>query len=155
MHALRAIPKTLPPKPRLLLFHLTAAMIACSSCREWFHGRCVGLNQSQMRSQRQYTCPVCTAVKGSEEQLDRLVEKLQRTRRPQRSELAALLPDLEVSRCRCCACPLLRWRASAPLGSLQPCCLRSSHLPPVLTTAAGAARGARGGGAAGPHPQEV
>ena len=38
-------------------------MISCDLCGEWYHMRCVGVTQSQARTLKKYTCPVCVAVK--------------------------------------------------------------------------------------------
>lgn len=70
-------------------------MLGCDTCGEWFHARCVGVTQSQMRSLRRFLCPVCLAIKGHTEALEGCVAKLQRTKRPGRDELAALLPEVE------------------------------------------------------------
>ena len=167
MHPLCPQPPTLPPLA-------CAAMISCDGCGDWFHSRCVGLSQSQMRGQRRFTCPICIAIKarsgcaccgllcllccawctgkqdraaakgpadlsrhvfahsslpgqrgsfgmimrsqaaqcswsqhlhvcplprllqGNTDPLESCIAKLQRTKRPERDELAALLPDLQV-----------------------------------------------------------
>ena len=54
---LRILPARLPC--------LLVGMANCDSCGEWFHARCVGLSQAQMRSLKRYVCPVCIAVKVS------------------------------------------------------------------------------------------
>eukprot|EP01102_Stenamoeba_stenopodia_P005557 TRINITY_DN16315_c0_g1_i1.p1 TRINITY_DN16315_c0_g1~~TRINITY_DN16315_c0_g1_i1.p1 ORF type:complete len:726 (+),score=177.19 TRINITY_DN16315_c0_g1_i1:307-2484(+) len=34
-------------------------MIACDSCDDWFHVRCVGLTQAAAKRLKQYICPIC------------------------------------------------------------------------------------------------
>jgi len=34
-------------------------MIACDSCDDWFHVRCVGLTQAAAKRIKQYICPLC------------------------------------------------------------------------------------------------
>lgn len=49
-------------------------MICCDSCREWFHGDCVGitetLGQSMERSGQEFICPPCTTKRQSQLQAE-------------------------------------------------------------------------------------
>lgn len=37
--------------------------VACCSCRDWYHLRCVSVGQVQAKTLRGWTCPVCEAVR--------------------------------------------------------------------------------------------
>ncbi|KAM9751599.1 uncharacterized protein ACNS7B_008417 [Menidia menidia] len=48
-------------------------MICCGSCQVWFHGDCVGINETQgrkMEGKGQYTCPPCTAKRQNQAQFE-------------------------------------------------------------------------------------
>lgn len=40
-----------------------SVMVACCSCRDWYHQRCVLVGQVQAKALRSWTCPVCEAVR--------------------------------------------------------------------------------------------
>ena len=47
-------------------------MLRCDGCREWFHQRCVAIDDELFENLSQpkvpYTCPQCTAVNSSDQQ---------------------------------------------------------------------------------------
>lgn len=75
-------------------YNVDTSMISCDLCGEWYHMRCVGVTQTQARSLRKYSCPICAAVRNVMEPLEYALGKLRRTRRPTRDELGALLEEL-------------------------------------------------------------
>jgi hypothetical protein len=46
-------------------YHVDTAMISCDACGEWYHMRCVGVTQTQARTLKKYSCPICAAVRVS------------------------------------------------------------------------------------------
>ena len=44
-------------------YNVDTSMISCDLCGEWYHMRCVGVTQTQARSLRKYSCPICAAVR--------------------------------------------------------------------------------------------
>jgi len=77
-------------------YNVDTSMISCDLCGEWFHIRCVGLSQTQARSLRKYTCPICAAVRNMMDPLEYSLGKLRRTQRPHRNELGQLLAEIKV-----------------------------------------------------------
>jgi len=75
-------------------YNVDTSMISCDLCGEWYHMRCVGVTQTQARSLRKYSCPICAAVRNVMEPLEYALGKLRRTRRPTRDELGALLEEV-------------------------------------------------------------
>jgi hypothetical protein len=75
-------------------YNVDTSMISCDLCGEWYHMRCVGVTQTQARSLRKYSCPICAGVRNVMEPLEYALGKLRRTRRPTRDELGALLEEV-------------------------------------------------------------
>jgi PHD-finger len=44
-------------------YNVDTAMISCDACHDWYHLRCVGVSQTQARSLRKYSCPICAAIR--------------------------------------------------------------------------------------------
>ncbi|CAH1784410.1 unnamed protein product [Owenia fusiformis] len=42
----------------------TQFMIECESCKDWFHGRCVGVAERQAADIESYHCPTCQGIHG-------------------------------------------------------------------------------------------
>jgi hypothetical protein len=76
-------------------YNVDTSMISCDLCGEWYHMRCVGVTQTQARSLKKYSCPICAAVRNVMEPLEYALGKLRRTRRPTRDELGALLEEVK------------------------------------------------------------
>lgn len=55
------------PDPLCLFAASSRFMIGCDSCHSWFHGDCIGVDETQGRelekNGQEYTCPPCTTKK--------------------------------------------------------------------------------------------
>jgi hypothetical protein len=72
-------------------YNVDTIMIACDTCGDWYHMKCVGLTQAAAKTLKKYACPTCSAVRGSLEPLEAAINRLKKTKRPTREELQALL----------------------------------------------------------------
>ena len=73
--------------------HENDTYISCDTCNDWYHLKCVGLNNSQVKTMKRWVCPVCCAVRGDGEGLAASAERLHRTRHPTLEDVEALLED--------------------------------------------------------------
>lgn len=51
--------KHAPVKPKFNKYFLCRFYICCDRCQDWFHGRCVGILQSEADNIDEYICPNC------------------------------------------------------------------------------------------------
>ena len=58
-----------PPAPPLRFY------IGCDRCQNWYHGRCVGILQSEANHIDQYVCPQCQSTEDAMTVLTPLTDK--------------------------------------------------------------------------------
>lgn len=46
-------------------FHLLRFYIGCDRCQNWYHGRCVGILQSEANHIDEYVCPQCQSTEDA------------------------------------------------------------------------------------------
>lgn len=85
--------------------------IGCDRCQNWYHGRCVGILQSEAELIDEYVCPQCQSTEDAMTVLTPLTEK-------DYEGLKRVLRSLQVRRCSLCS--VCRWKlASGDFGDIS------------------------------------
>lgn len=86
----------LQPETKILFTTLHFTFYCNCSCADWFHPKCCGLTQHQVRNADKFLCPGCRGVSGTDESLDpRMILRIRKTKGPSKVALVESLADLK------------------------------------------------------------